>query len=407
MDYATDFKAICPLLRKEKWTWKTATGIQIQYWSNSNLHTAHFTDSERASCLVFSHNYIKPGCKLKGGEQREDFFNGEDELLATFILQGTTDAAPMSLSNLRPVKRPKKSSKSTPSQKKVTAKGTKKTTKKQVSEEANQRRRELAAFNKVWGNRNSTGGFNADMAMRLPVNPDLDCPTTGAYGDKDAPPQAAAIRLRPTKQMQIPQMYQVLKRFTAMGVLKMLHKILKTRYVRRGSGEIPTLGLHDHSEFAALRFSYSDVLDPNFTGSSSRNLLDTDGEGYGDFAEVVADESDDAPSETSESCKSDCLPRELRHVAELLTKKELERLHLNSSEVYTDDQHDDMKRSGWEVLPVNTVAEVTNDAAVDKIYDGYCGPSKAIMTALRSPLKLFYYFLPKPFWRKVAAQTNL
>ncbi|GMF51912.1 unnamed protein product [Phytophthora fragariaefolia] len=80
---------------------------------------------------------------------------------------------------------------------------------------------------------------------------------------------------------------------------------------------------------------------------------------------------------------------------------------IDSSEVYTDEQLDDMKRSGWEVLPVNTVAEVTNDAAVDKMYDGYCGPSKAIMTALRSPLKVFYYFLPKPIWRKVPAQTNL
>ncbi|KAE9157803.1 hypothetical protein PF002_g33284 [Phytophthora fragariae] len=58
MDYAMDFKAIWPLLRKEKWTWKAATGIQIH------------------------HNYVKPGRKRRGGEQGEDFFNGEDELLA-------------------------------------------------------------------------------------------------------------------------------------------------------------------------------------------------------------------------------------------------------------------------------------------------------------------------------------
>ncbi|KAE9099851.1 hypothetical protein PF007_g15732, partial [Phytophthora fragariae] len=62
MDYAMDFKAIWPLLRKEKWTWKAATGIQIQ--------DEHF------------HNYVKPGRKLRGGKQGEDFFNGEDELLA-------------------------------------------------------------------------------------------------------------------------------------------------------------------------------------------------------------------------------------------------------------------------------------------------------------------------------------
>ncbi|OWY92346.1 hypothetical protein PHMEG_00038697, partial [Phytophthora megakarya] len=89
---------------------------------------------------------------------------------------------------------------------------------------------------------------------------------------------------------------------------------------------------------------------------------------------------------------------------------ERERLHMNiqgSSEVYNDDELDEMKHGGWEALPENTAAEVTNQTGVDKMYDGYCGPTKDIMPASKSPLQLFYYLMPKTFWRKVAAQTNL
>ncbi|KAE9263371.1 hypothetical protein PF001_g31706, partial [Phytophthora fragariae] len=47
-------------------------------------------------------------------------------------------------------------------------------------------------------------------------------------------------------------------------------------------------------------------------------------------------------------------------MTELLSNEELERLHMNiqeSFEVYNDDQLDEMKRTGWEVLPDNIVAE--------------------------------------------------
>ncbi|KAE9326885.1 hypothetical protein PR003_g16146, partial [Phytophthora rubi] len=163
MDYAMDFKAIWPLLRKEKWTWKAATGIQIH------------------------HNYVKPGRKLRGGKQGEDFFNGEDELLAYVrsnkalcarlkisnvmvrsnqnairitVVQDPparpTPPAPKPSSNHRPAKRPKTSPTSTAAHKHPAAKAQKKKTKKQMNEEAKQRRRELAAFDKVWGHRNIT-----------------------------------------------------------------------------------------------------------------------------------------------------------------------------------------------------------------------------------------------------------
>lgn len=77
-----------------------------------------------------------------------------------------------------------------------------------------------------------------------------------------------------------------------------------------------------------------------------------------------------------------------------------------SSEVFDDAQLDQMKVDGWEVLPENVEAEIVDDPSVDKMYDGYCGPSQDISAASKSPLGLFYYFLPKLFWRNVATQTN-
>ncbi|KUF77991.1 hypothetical protein AM587_10000780 [Phytophthora nicotianae] len=58
MENVVDFKVVWPLLRKEGWTWKPAKGLQIHA------------------------NYLKPGCKLRGGKHGVDYFNGEDALLA-------------------------------------------------------------------------------------------------------------------------------------------------------------------------------------------------------------------------------------------------------------------------------------------------------------------------------------
>lgn len=78
-----------------------------------------------------------------------------------------------------------------------------------------------------------------------------------------------------------------------------------------------------------------------------------------------------------------------------------------SSDVYNNDQLDQMKKDGWDVLPDNVAAEIVDDPVVDKMYTGYFGPSEDIMNASKTPLQLFYYFLPKTFWRQVATQTNL
>ncbi|KAG3075530.1 hypothetical protein JG687_00017982 [Phytophthora cactorum] len=78
-----------------------------------------------------------------------------------------------------------------------------------------------------------------------------------------------------------------------------------------------------------------------------------------------------------------------------------------SSEVFNDSQLAQMKLDGWEVLPENVEAEMVDDPVVDMVYSGYWGPSQDIMASTKSALQLFYYFLPKAFWRGVASQSNL
>ncbi|OWZ00652.1 hypothetical protein PHMEG_00028113 [Phytophthora megakarya] len=128
--------------------------------------------------------------------------------------------------------------------------------------------------------------------------------------------------------------------------------------------------LREHKGSSPLNFNYTDVLDPNLVEPSGENSLDTDGEGDEDSAEAADGGSDDGIDESADSCKTDCLQRELSHSVGLLSDEERERLHMNiqgSSEVYNDDELDEMKHSGWEVLPENTAAEVTNQTGVDKM----------------------------------------
>ncbi|OWZ02408.1 hypothetical protein PHMEG_00026043 [Phytophthora megakarya] len=74
---------------------------------------------------------------------------------------------------------------------------------------------------------------------------------------------------------------------------------------------------------------------------------------------------------------------------------------------FDNDQLADMAQNGWAVLPDNATAVITDAPVEDEMYSGYCGPSKTILASCESPLDVFYYFLPKSFWRQVASLTNL
>ncbi|KAG6943832.1 hypothetical protein JG688_00017408 [Phytophthora aleatoria] len=70
-----DFNSVWPLLRKEGWTWKLATSIQIH------------------------HNYLEPGRKVRGGKRGTGYFNGEDELLA-YVRRDTDLSTRLNIANV-------------------------------------------------------------------------------------------------------------------------------------------------------------------------------------------------------------------------------------------------------------------------------------------------------------------
>ncbi|KUF84976.1 hypothetical protein AM587_10001901 [Phytophthora nicotianae] len=161
MESVVDFKVVWPLLRKEGWTWKPAKGLQIHA------------------------NYLKPGCKLRGGKHEVDYFNGEDAFLAhekadkdlctglhlTNIMVRPNavplESLPTSVSSVPSTsgKRqeptvekqpPKKLAKTVGSRKSEDKKSEKKQTpntkktKKQEAKEATERRRQLSSFGNNW-----------------------------------------------------------------------------------------------------------------------------------------------------------------------------------------------------------------------------------------------------------------
>ncbi|KAI9980541.1 hypothetical protein PInf_030178 [Phytophthora infestans] len=183
------------------------------------------------------------------------------------------------------------------------------------------------------------------------------------------------------------------------------YKEQRERVELQGDIEEPNQLLRSSGGNAPLRFDYVDTLDPNIANAAGQTELDTDGEGDEDTAEADFDADSESDASDAEICKSDMLQHDIRRVPELMNNAERDRLHLRiqeSLEVYTDEQLDQMKIEGWNVLPDNVKAEVVDDPDVDTMYARYCGPSQDIIAASKSPLKLFYYYLPKSFWRQVA-----
>ncbi|ETL34852.1 hypothetical protein L916_12967, partial [Phytophthora nicotianae] len=40
------------------------------------------------------------------------------------------------------------------------------------------------------------------------------------------------------------------------------------------------------------------------------------------------------------------------------------------------------------------------------LYDGSSGPTRSALAYATNPLAIFYFFLPKELWRKIAEETN-
>lgn len=77
-----------------------------------------------------------------------------------------------------------------------------------------------------------------------------------------------------------------------------------------------------------------------------------------------------------------------------------------SSVVYDKKELRTMAVNGWNVLPPNTIPDVQLDPILDKMYDGYTGPSEEVEAVGIGEINLFYFFLPKSFWLHVASESN-
>ncbi|GMF55479.1 unnamed protein product [Phytophthora fragariaefolia] len=116
-------------------------------------------------------------------------------------------------------------------------------------------------------------------------------------------------------------------------------------------------------------------------------LLELDSEAEGDEDTILADK--DAEDESDEESMAPLIDDEPDEPVDFDFKKpELDRLQLK----------------GWEVYDEHHSGDLQVDAA--PLYEGPIGPSKAALACADSLLALFYFFLPKELWRRIAEEMN-
>ena len=142
-----------------------------------------------------------------------------------------------------------------------------------------------------------------------------------------------------------------------------------------------------------------DPIDPNATGLDDGALeSDSDGDDvyFDDLSDIEI--ADDEDSDGSESDDGDGSLGE-REIQRVMTQIE------NSSSIMSEDELREMSRTGWVIHPENT-APPLHENPTDKNYAGYCGLSQHIYGEAVSPIRLFYYFLPRESWLHVASKSN-
>ncbi|ETP41902.1 hypothetical protein F442_11121 [Phytophthora nicotianae P10297] len=434
MENVVDFKVVWPLLRKEGWTWKPAKGLQIHA------------------------NYLKPGCKLRGGKHGVDYFNGEDALLAhvkadkdlctglhlTNIMVRPNavplEPLPTSVSSVPSTsgKRqeptigkqpPKKLAKTVGSRKSEDKKSEKKQTpntkktKKQEAKEATERRRQLSSFANIWGaaNAQDRDGREVEAPDQPPVQqePHINADTED-NADENSPPPADMedcadihddVESRSGDGSESEYEDDPNAAESEVDDEDDENSVAECDDREDDQGGEDTQGAslrHPgavETHFEPLGFADAEPSDPNLVLGDIEKSIESDEEGEDSVG--VADMLD--TDDEVESLCEESVVVETSRIAGLLNEVELERLHMaveGSSEVFDDNQLADMAARGWTVYPENEVADIVDDPEVDKVYEGYCGPSKDVLASAKSPLSLFLYFLPRAFGRHVARETH-
>ncbi|KAE9345843.1 hypothetical protein PF008_g8572 [Phytophthora fragariae] len=124
-------------------------------------------------------------------------------------------------------------------------------------------------------------------------------------------------------------------------------------------------------------------------------LLSLDSDVEGDEETIMLDEDEDA--EEDDSVEADVEDDESNHDG-----NEEEEVPLEFD--LSDDELNGLQASGWDTFDEHHSNQVLHDAA--PLYEGPWGPTRAALAYAENPLALFYFFLPKELWRKVAQETN-
>ncbi|KAE9158937.1 hypothetical protein PF002_g32983, partial [Phytophthora fragariae] len=125
------------------------------------------------------------------------------------------------------------------------------------------------------------------------------------------------------------------------------------------------------------------ALDSEEEGDEGSILLDEVSEEEGKSDAEVDEDADLSDDDAEDEHSQDEVP-----VAFDLTEEDLDRL----------------QAAEWDVFMENSSRQVLLDPS--PLYDGPCGPTRAAMAYASNPLAIFYFFLPKELWRKIADETN-
>ncbi|ETO58608.1 hypothetical protein F444_23014, partial [Phytophthora nicotianae P1976] len=71
----------------------------------------------------------------------------------------------------------------------------------------------------------------------------------------------------------------------------------------------------------------------------------------------------------------------------------------------TEEELRELTASGWTTYDADHCGELQLSAAAD-YYDGPSGPTRSALAFADSPLGLFFYFLPKKLWIRIAEESN-
>ncbi|KAE8953342.1 hypothetical protein PR002_g32416, partial [Phytophthora rubi] len=125
------------------------------------------------------------------------------------------------------------------------------------------------------------------------------------------------------------------------------------------------------------------ALDSEEEGDEDSILLDEVSEEEGKSDAEVDEDADLSDDDAEDEHSQDEVP-----VAFDLTEEDLDRL----------------QAAEWDVFMENSSRQVLLDPS--PLYDGPSGLTRAAMAYASNPLAIFYFFLPKELWRKIADETN-